>query len=309
MNFYATNLSLKQGVKPYMIDKETHSSEFPQEGALDPAKSMLAALDNSRLSGFHLKAMITSGMGFFTDAYDLFIIGVVLAILTPLWHLSALDISLLGSTSLIAAAIGSVIFGRLADRLGRKFIYGYELMVLAIGAIASALSPSVIWLLVFRFILGLGIGGDYPVSATLMSEYANRRDRGKLITMVFSMQGLGLILGPLIAIVLLLAGLNHDLTWRIMLALGAVPALATFYLRRQIAETPRFALSMQGDVEGATRTVEKVTKNQNVLNVTAPPAIDLQQKNRTSSNSSALPGKSWLYLLRTSPYLKWIIGT
>jgi hypothetical protein len=71
----------------------------------------LAALDNSTLSGFHWKAMITSGMGFFTDAYDLFIIGVALAILTPLWHLSALQVSLLGSMSLVAAALGSVVFG------------------------------------------------------------------------------------------------------------------------------------------------------------------------------------------------------
>ena len=165
-----------------MIDKETHSSDFPQEGALDPAKSMLAALDNSRLSGFHLKAMITSGMGFFTDAYDLFIIGVVLAILTPLWHLSALDISLLGSTSLIAAAIGSVIFGRLADHLGRKFIYGYELMVLAIGAIASALSPSQMIAAMVSLVLGVSlfllsflpnqIPGPIPWQAQLLSCFA-----------------------------------------------------------------------------------------------------------------------------------------
>src|SRR6059058_5201321 len=119
---------------------------------------VLAALDNSSLSGFHFKAMITSGMGFFTDAYDLFIIGVVLAILKPLWHLSALEISLLGSTSLIAAAVGSLLFGRLADRVGRHAIFSYTLVVLALGAIASAFSPNVIWLIVFRFILGMGIG-------------------------------------------------------------------------------------------------------------------------------------------------------
>src|SRR2546421_4204577 len=245
-----------------MILEESNLNDFSGEDNKASAKSLLAALDNSGISGFHLKAMITSGMGFFTDAYDLFIIGVALAILTPLWHLNALEISLLGSTSLIAAALGSIIFGRMADHFGRKFVYGYELIVLAVGAIASALAPNVILLLIFRFILGLGIGGDYPVSATLMSEYANRRDRGKLITLVFSMQGLGLILGPLVAIVLLLAGINHDLTWRIMLGLGAVPALATFYLRRQIAETPRFALSMQGDVAAAARTVDMVTKKQ-----------------------------------------------
>jgi MFS transporter, PHS family, inorganic phosphate transporter len=264
---------------------------------------VLSALDNSSLSGFHIKAMITSGMGFFTDAYDLFIIGVVLAILTPIWNLNKFEISLIGSTALIAAAIGSIFFGRLADYVGRRSIYGFTLIVLAAGAIASSLSPNVIWLLIFRFILGLGIGGDYPLSATLMSEYANRRDRGKLITMVFSMQGLGLIVGPLVAIILLVSGLNHDLIWRIMLALGAVPALATFYLRRQIAETPRFALAMQGDVEGATRTVKMVTKNQNVLNDTTTTAEPVARKNTTR------PEKSWLYLLLTSPYLKWLIGT
>ncbi|GCE19849.1 MFS transporter [Dictyobacter kobayashii] len=199
--------------------------------------SVLEQLDNSTLSGFHLKAMITSGMGFFTDAYDLFIIGVALAILTPLWHLNTFEVSLIGSTSLIAAALGSIIFGRIADFVGRKAIYGFTLIVLAIGAIASALAPNLICLLIFRFILGLGIGGDYPLSATLMSEYANRKDRGKLITMVFSMQGAGLVLAPLIAIVLLSIHLNNDLVWRLMLGIGAVPALATFYLRRQIAET------------------------------------------------------------------------
>ena len=302
-----------------MLYEEKGLGHFPDGDAVSSAKSVLARLDNSSLSSFHLKAMITSGMGFFTDAYDLFIIGVVLAILTPLWHLNALDVSLLGSTSLIAAALGSLIFGRLADRLGRKFVYGYELVVLAIGAIASALSPNVLFLLIFRFILGLGIGGDYPVSATLMSEYANRRDRGKLITMVFSMQGLGLILGPLVAIVLLLAGINHDLIWRIMLALGAVPALATFYLRRQIAETPRFVLTMQGKFEDAARTVDMLTKKQNarsdavsMTTQTVDPQQGQQREDLATGDASVQQKqnrvKSWLYLLLTPRYLRWLIG-
>ncbi|MDQ2717814.1 MAG: MFS transporter [Chloroflexota bacterium] len=291
-------------------------------------KSVLSALDDSSLSGFHWKAMVTSGMGFFTDAYDLFIIGVVLAILTPLWHLSALEISLLASTSLLAAALGSIIFGRLADFVGRRSIYGFTLIVLAAGALASAVAPNVICLLIFRFVLGLGIGGDYPLSATLMSEYANRRDRGKLVTMVFSMQGLGLILGPLVAILLLVAGVNHDLAWRIMLALGAVPALATFYLRRQIAETPRFAMAMQDDLAGAARTVEQVTRNGNgakevSLNGHAPLAsanghsLNGHSNGHTplaTANGAAAPRKdphrkSWLYLLLRRPYLRWLIGT
>src|SRR6266496_2816713 len=291
-----------------MIEENLRDDGRNREVVTKAHHHVLTTLDNSSLSGFHLKAMLTSGMGFFTDAYDLFIIGVVLAILTPIWNLNKFEISLIGSTSLIAAAIGSIFFGRLADYVGRRSIYGLTLIVLAAGAIASSLSPNVFWLLIFRFILG--IGGDYPLSATLMSEYANRRDRGKLITMVFSMQGLGLIVGPLVAIILLVSGLNHDLIWRIMLALGAVPALATFYLRRQIAETPRFALTMQGDVEGATRTVEMVTKNQNALSGTATTVRTSQQNNGIASSKSSLrPDKSWLYLLLRSRYLKWLIGT
>src|SRR5947209_8578964 len=215
----------------------------------------LRELDESPLSGFHVKTVITAGMGFFTDAYDLFIIGVVSAILRPLWHLDALTISLLSSTALLSAALGAVVFGRISDRLGRKFVYGYELLVLAAGAIASALSPNIFWLLIFRFILGMGVGGDYPVSSTLISEYSNRRSRGKLITLVFSTQAIGLIIGPLLTIILLLNNVDLNLTWRLLLGLGAVPALATFWLRRQIAESPRFALA-RGDIAEATRAIE-----------------------------------------------------
>src|SRR5579885_2180842 len=262
-------------------------------------KNILAELDNSELSGFHWKAMITSGMGFFTDAYDLFIIGAALSLLIPLWKLNALEISLIGSTSLLAAALGSFLFGRLADRVGRHTIYVSTLIVLAVGAVLSSLSPNIYWLLAFRFILGLGIGGDYPLCATLMSEYANRKDRGKLITMVFSMQGLGLILGPLVAITLMLSGINHDLTWRIMLALGAVPALATFYLRRQIKETPRFALMMQQNNLAAGH------ENGNGVIKRLPDGAASNHKVQALRQ----PRKSWFHLLFTRRYLGWIIGT
>src|ERR1051326_6508712 len=138
---------------------EDHVQAAPVHDAVHTSHAeVLAALDNSALSGFHLKALLTSGMGFFTDAYDLFIIGVALALLKPLWHLNSLEVSLLGSTSLIAAALGALIFGRLADYVGRRAIYGHTLIVLAIGAVASALAPNILLLLIFRFILGDYVG-------------------------------------------------------------------------------------------------------------------------------------------------------
>ena len=187
--------------------------------------------------------MFVSGMGFFTDAYDLFVIGIVVALLETQWHLSTTQVSLLNSVTLIASAVGAIVFGRVADILGRKRIYGYEVLILALAALASAFAPNYVFLLVCRAILGIGIGGDYPVSATIMSEYAPRRSRGRMVGLVFAMQGAGLMVGPLIASILLASGLSTNATWRILLGLGAVPGLAVFYLRRQIHETPRFALA------------------------------------------------------------------
>jgi MFS family permease len=124
--------------------------------------------------------------------------------------------------------------------VGRKRIYGVEVLVLAAGAIGCAFAQNIWWLIGLRFILGIGIGGDYPVSATIMSEYAGKASRGMMVTMVFAMQAAGLIVGPLFAAALLASHMQQDIVWRILLAFGAVPALAVYGARRHLKETPRF---------------------------------------------------------------------
>ena len=216
-----------------------------------PIADEFGALDESRITRFQWKIMFVSGMGFFADAYDLFVIGIVVALLKSEWHLSTPQVSLLNSVTLVASAAGALIFGRIADILGRKRIYGYEVLILAVAALGSALSPSYVFLLVWRAILGIGIGGDYPVSATIMSEYSGKRSRGRMVGLVFAMQGAGLIVGPLIASILLASGISHQATWRMLLGLGAIPGMAVYYLRRRIHETPRFALA--GGATGEAR--------------------------------------------------------
>jgi PHS family inorganic phosphate transporter-like MFS transporter len=216
-------------------------------------EAALAELDGGPTTGDHWRTMLVTGAGFFTDAYDLFIIGVVASLAGPEWHAAGYQISLLSSLALLTSAAGALTAGKIADLLGRQAIYGYEMLVLAAGSLASAFAPGIWWLIGLRAVLGLGIGGDYPVSATMMSEHACRRDRGRMIALVFSMQAAGLIAGPLTAIVLLSAGLSADHTWRILLALGAIPALAVYRLRRKVGETPRFLLARQQPAERVTR--------------------------------------------------------
>jgi MFS family permease len=226
------------------------------------ARDLIAELDEASLSRFHLRAVLASGMGFFTDAYDLFVIGIASALITKDWTLSSGRLALLNSTMLFAAFIGAFVFGRFADVIGRKRVYWIVAAIMIAGALGSALSPSYWVLIGFRFLLGFGVGGDYPVSAVMVSEYANRKDRGKLVGMVFGTQALGLIVGPLIALALLGAGASNDTAWRVLLALGAVPAAAVIYLRCRMPESPRYQAQVQGKAEQAASRMSAFTGGQ-----------------------------------------------
>jgi PHS family inorganic phosphate transporter-like MFS transporter len=205
----------------------------------------LAALDEAPLGRSHLRAVLASGMGFFTDAYDLFVIGIASALITKDWGLGSAELAVLNSIMLAAACLGALVFGRYADVVGRKRVYWLVAAIMIAGAVGSALSPSFWVLIAFRFLLGFGVGGDYPVSAVMMSEHANRKDRGKLVGMVFGTQAIGLIVGPLIALALLGSGLGDDVVWRVLLGLGAVPAAAVIYLRCRMPESPRYRAQVQ----------------------------------------------------------------
>jgi MFS family permease len=257
-----------------------------------------SALDDSGISRFQLKIMFVSGMGFFTDAYDLFVIGIVVALIKTQWSLSTNQVSWLNSATLLASAVGALVFGRVADMLGRKRIYGFEVLILAAGALASAFAPNYTFLLICRIILGIGIGGDYPVSATIMSEYSGKQSRGRMVGLVFAMQGAGLIVGPLLASIFLGSGLSNNLTWRLLLGLGAIPGLAVFYLRRQIHETPRFAMA-GGAADEAQAAITAATSGKSTGNT----AVESKARHSQSVASG------YLKLFQNRRLLIWLIGT
>jgi len=236
---------------------------------------LIAELDEASLSRFHLRTVLVSGMGFFTDAYDLFVIGIASTLIAKEWNLSSGKLALLNSTMLAAAFLGALVFGRFADVVGRKRVYWMVAAIMVVGALGSALAPSFWILIVFRFVLGFGVGGDYPVSAVMMSEYANRKDRGKLVGMVFGTQALGLIVGPLIALALIGGGASDDVVWRILLGLGALPAAAVLYLRTKMPESPRYRAQVQGRAAEAATQIAGFTRGQVNGNGSASPGQNL----------------------------------
>jgi MFS family permease len=207
-------------------------------------ETRIADLDGTMgaaMRGVRRRALLVSGIGFFTDAYDLFVIGIVSNLLKGEWHLGVGELALLNAVMLGAAFLGALAFGRLADVIGRTRVYWMSAAIMVLAAVGSALSPSLAVLIAFRFLLGFGVGGDYPVSAVLVSEYAHHSNRGRMIGLVFCAQAVGLVVGPLVALALLGSGAGPGVTWRLLLGLGAIPAAIAVWLRRTMPEPPRYA--------------------------------------------------------------------
>ncbi|ORY89459.1 putative phosphate transporter [Leucosporidium creatinivorum] len=266
--------------------KEITSEKGTSDGALDlnaRRRAALAEVDNAKFGWFHVKACLVAGVGFYTDAYDIFAINLASTMIgyvyrpMPASGLPSLtanqDLGLKVSTP-VGTLMGQLGFGYLADVYGRKKMYGIELMIIIIATIGQAVAgrgPAVSLigvLIMWRFIMGLGIGGDYPLSATITSEFAATRIRGRMMTAVFASQGWGQLSAALVSLVVLAAFKKQiladpadyprhlDFCWRLLIGLGAVPGGVALYFRLTLPETPRFTMDIERNVKQASTDVD-----------------------------------------------------
>ncbi|KAF8985106.1 Inorganic phosphate transporter pho84 [Entomortierella lignicola] len=261
-------------------------------------REALSKIDNAEFGWFHIRACLVAGVGFFTDAYDLFAINLVTPMLAMIYFQKQslpadLDLGIKVSAS-VGTFIGQIGFGALADRLGRKRMYGVELMIIIVATLGQALSgngtrlslPAA--LIIWRVIVGVGIGGDYPLSAVITSEFATTNRRGAMMAAVFAMQGFGYLTTGIVAIILLSAFKNSihddinnlDYVWRILIGFGCIPALVAVYFRLTIPETPRYVLDIENNLNKAERDVATVFKeNRNHLQVEEGPETAIANPN------------------------------
>nr|B2CPI5.1 RecName: Full=Low affinity inorganic phosphate transporter 3; Short=PhPT3; Short=PhPht1;3; AltName: Full=Arbuscular mycorrhiza-induced phosphate transporter PT3; Short=AM-induced phosphate transporter PT3; AltName: Full=H(+)/Pi cotransporter PT3 [Petunia x hybrida]ACB37440.1 phosphate transporter 3 [Petunia x hybrida] len=283
---------------------------------------VLNALDVAKTQLYHFTAIVIAGMGFFTDAYDLFCISLVTKLLGRIYYFhegapkpgilpSGISAAVNG-VAFIGTLSGQLFFGWLGDKLGRKKVYGMTLMLMVICSIACGLSFGktangvIATLCFFRFWLGFGIGGDYPLSATIMSEYANKKTRGAFIAAVFAMQGFGILAGGIVALIVS-AGFKNaypaptysahgkdstppeaDYVWRIIVMIGALPALLTYYWRMKMPETARYTALV------AKNTVKAAADMSKVLNVEIEEDKATVEKIEENGNSFGLFSKEFL---------------
>ena len=226
------------------------------------APSAFSKLDEKPFSRFHVLAMFTTGMGVFTDGYDLSSIGLVLPLCLASFgvdHITGFQSGLLTGSALVGSVVGALLFGWLAQK-GRKRFYGIDVGIMAAAAAVQAFAPNLWTLIAIRFVLGIGVGADYVLSPTIMAEHANVKDRGKKLAFGFgAMWGFGAIGAALVLLALQQLGVRPDLQWRIVLGFGAVPALSVLTLRRRMPETARYLARVEGDSEKAREVINGIT--------------------------------------------------
>ena len=271
-----------------------------------------------------LRTVLISSTGFFMDAYDVFVINLVVPMLGYVYYKNSnntvpsdIEGILKGITS-VGNLFGQITFGIFADSKGRKSIYGIELLVIIVATLGSAMAGSaavgvgVLGFLGFwRFLLGIGIGGDYPMSATVSSEWSSAENRGKMLALTFSMQGWGQFMAALFDIILLAIfkhpieanQLNIDYVWRILFALGLIPALCTIYSRFTLPESERYAKHVMKD-KNLVEQSKAYARNENRSN-----SIDSNINQEKSSSNKRNHLKEFRIYFSKWKNLKVLIGT
>lgn len=174
----------------------------------------------------------------------------------------------INSATLAGCIVGQIIFGALADHWGRRKMYGFELIILAVGTFGFVMASTgyngsmniVSWLIFWRFISGIGIGADYPLSAVITSEFAPKEKRARLLATVFFMQAMGQLCATLVSLAVVAGyrndSLSHagdeakatiDSVWRWVMGAGLLPTLVAIIARFKIPESPRYTMDVLGN--------------------------------------------------------------
>jgi len=208
-------------------------------------------LDRLRFGRAHLKLLVGSGIGWALDAMDVGLISFVMAALAIQWRLDSGTLSWIGAIGFVGMTLGASLGGLLADRIGRRQTFALTLLVYGVATGASALAGGVAVLIALRFLVGVGLGAELPVASTLVSEFAPRHIRGRMVVALEAFWALGWIMAALIGYLVVPASPDG---WRWALAVGLVPTAYALVVRFGLPESVRF-LALKGRTAEAEAVV------------------------------------------------------
>ena len=194
-------------------------------------------LDRLPVTSKHKKLLVGSGVGWALDAMDVGLISFIMAALAVHWNLESTQTSWIATAGFVGMALGASLGGLLADKFGRRHVFALTLLVYGLATGASALATGLAVLIALRFIIGLGLGAELPVASTLISEFAPRRIRGRMVVLLEAFWAAGWIAAAIIGTFVVGAS---DSGWRWALAIGMVPAAYALYVRLALPESVRY---------------------------------------------------------------------
>lgn len=203
---------------------------------------------------FHYTLLWVIGLGWMFDAMDTGLISFILTTMADEWQMSAAEKGWVVSITFVGMAIGAVFAGGLADRIGRRTVFAMTLLIYSLATALCAFAPNLTWLLLFRFIVGLGLGGQLPVAVTLVSEYIPAHVRGRFIVLLESFWGLGWLVAALMSYFVI-----PNYGWHIAFLLGGLPALYVFMILKKVPESVPYLIN-RGRIAEAHDLVQKLER-------------------------------------------------
>ncbi len=181
------------------------------------------------------KLLGIAGLAWMFDAMDVGILSFVIAALASEWALTPNEMGWIGSVNSIGMAVGALVFGVFADKVGRKKIFMITLILFSVASGLSALTTTLFAFMALRFLVGMGLGGELPVASTLVSESVAAKERGRVVVLLESFWAAGWIVSAVIAYFII-----PEYGWRVALLITALPAFYAIYLRLKLPDSPQF---------------------------------------------------------------------
>jgi putative MFS transporter len=211
-----------------------------------------ARLDRLPISPFHHKILWLIGAGMFLDSFDIYLAGGVLGALTRSgWSTLQSNATFLSST-FIGMLIGAFAAGVLGDRKGRKFAYQFNLAIFGVASLAGAFAPSMAWLIVCRFFMGLGLGAEIVIGYGSIGEFIPPKVRGRWSAYLSLIANSALFVSTLLGYLII-----PSVGWRAMFAIVGVGALVVWFMRKNMPESPRW-LESKGRLDEARRLLSDI---------------------------------------------------
>ena len=238
-------------------------------GEITLSQRLTLLLDASPLKGIQRWLWVLSTGGTLLDGFAIFVLGVAMPLVIAVFHFTPDVVGLIGASLVLGAVFGAGLGGPVADRLGRKRLMLADMIIVGIGAATSALANGPTMLFIGQFLVGVGIGIDFPVSSSYVSEVLPRRNRARLMVATIACQSLGMLVAAAITLVLLKT-VESLQNWRLFLASEGVIAFLFFLLRLSAPDSPHWLMARGRFAEAAQAFIRIMPEQREaVLQVTS----------------------------------------